>query len=109
MTSCEEAEKRPITIQSLSIPQLIQILQLDAAMTRWLRKSWPGARREGLANDQGASEPLGGRRAGENQGACWNGRWRNKELRVDPMGRATPEIFTTDDMRNISKEGSLGR
>ena len=29
MTSCEEAEKRPITIQSLSIPQLIQILQLD--------------------------------------------------------------------------------
>jgi hypothetical protein len=29
MTSCEEAEKRPITIQSLSIPQLIQIPQLD--------------------------------------------------------------------------------
>jgi len=29
MTSCEESEKRPITIQSLSIPQLIQILQLD--------------------------------------------------------------------------------
>jgi hypothetical protein len=29
MTSCEEGVKRPITIQSLSIPQLIQILQLD--------------------------------------------------------------------------------
>ena len=29
MTSSEEDEKRPITIQSLSIPQLIQILQLD--------------------------------------------------------------------------------
>jgi hypothetical protein len=29
MTSCEEDEKRTITIQSLSIPQLIQILQLD--------------------------------------------------------------------------------
>jgi hypothetical protein len=24
-------------------------------------------------------------------------------------GRATPEIFTTDDMRNISKEESTGR
>jgi hypothetical protein len=29
MTSCEEDEKRPIAIQSLSIPQLILILQLD--------------------------------------------------------------------------------
>ena len=65
MTSCEEAEKRPITIQSLSIPQLIQILQLDAAMTRWLRKSWPGARREGLANDQGAGGPTSRGRPGK--------------------------------------------
>jgi hypothetical protein len=29
MTSSEEDEKRPITIQSLSMPQLIQILQLE--------------------------------------------------------------------------------
>jgi hypothetical protein len=29
MTSSEEDVGRPITIQSLSIPQLIQILQLD--------------------------------------------------------------------------------
>ena len=36
-----------------------------------------------------ASEPLGGRRAGEDQGACWNGRWHNTELRVDPMGRTS--------------------
>jgi hypothetical protein len=28
MISCEEDQKTPITIQSLSIPQLIQILQL---------------------------------------------------------------------------------
>ena len=91
MTSSEKREETPIAIQSLSIPQLIQILQLDDCDDELTlgRRSWLGARREGLANDEGASEPLGGRRAGENQGACWNGCWHNKELRVDSMGRTS--------------------
>jgi hypothetical protein len=50
-----------------------------------LRKSWPGARREGLANDQGASGPASRGRPGEDQRAFWNGRRH-------------------DDMRNIRKE-----
>jgi hypothetical protein len=54
MISREEDQKTPITIQSLSHPQLIRILQLDDCddeLTQMVRRSWSGARREGLAND----------------------------------------------------------
>jgi hypothetical protein len=33
MTSSDEREERPITIQSVSIPQLVQILRLDDCAT----------------------------------------------------------------------------
>jgi hypothetical protein len=75
---------------------------------RWLKRSLPGERPEGPANDEGQANHLveGERAKTKDLAGTVVGTTKNC-VSIQWDGRSAPEIFTTDEMRHISEEGPL--